>query len=196
MIVIVSGLPRSGTSLMMQCLQAGGLPIHIGKECRKPDIDNPKGYFEPVDANKLVNLNLRSMNKIGIKILFPWIMDYDVNEHGHALIIWMSRSVKEMAASQRDMCLHRNLDVYFQKAMIEACHQKLDQWVRWRDKKRKAGYPIIEVGHRALLSKPLETCLDINIWLRTNSNEEISLSPKMADAVEPLLYRQREEWIK
>src|ERR1700733_658429 len=45
MIPIVSGLPRSGTSLMMQMLDAGGLPVLADGE-RKPDPDNPKGYLE------------------------------------------------------------------------------------------------------------------------------------------------------
>jgi hypothetical protein len=44
-ITIVSGLPRSGTSLMMQMLAAGGMPLLIDQE-RKPDIDNPRGYCE------------------------------------------------------------------------------------------------------------------------------------------------------
>ena len=45
MITIVSGLPRSGTSLMMQMLRAGGLPVLSDGE-RKADSDNPKGYLE------------------------------------------------------------------------------------------------------------------------------------------------------
>src|SRR5208283_5406120 len=45
MITIVSGLPRSGTSLMMQMLHAGGLPV-LSDDERKANIDNPKGYFE------------------------------------------------------------------------------------------------------------------------------------------------------
>ena len=45
MITIVSGLPRSGTSLMMQMLAAGGLPVLADGE-RKADVDNPKGYLE------------------------------------------------------------------------------------------------------------------------------------------------------
>src|ERR1035441_6163152 len=45
MITIVSGLPRSGTSLMMQMLESGGLPVLSDGE-RKADTDNPKGYFE------------------------------------------------------------------------------------------------------------------------------------------------------
>lgn len=45
MITIVSGLPRSGTSLMMQMLEAGGMPILTDFQ-REPDVDNPRGYFE------------------------------------------------------------------------------------------------------------------------------------------------------
>src|SRR3990172_7400630 len=44
-IVVVSGLPRSGTSMMMKMLEAGGMPILTDGE-RSADIDNPKGYFE------------------------------------------------------------------------------------------------------------------------------------------------------
>jgi len=45
MIVVVSGLPRSGTSLMMQMLQAGGMPLLIDG-LRPADADNPNGYWE------------------------------------------------------------------------------------------------------------------------------------------------------
>ena len=45
MITIVSGLPRSGTSLMMQMLAAGGMPILSDGE-RQADVDNPRGYLE------------------------------------------------------------------------------------------------------------------------------------------------------
>lgn len=44
-VIIVSGLPRSGTSLMMQMLQAGGVPLLTDGE-RTPDEDNPEGYLE------------------------------------------------------------------------------------------------------------------------------------------------------
>ena len=44
-VLIVSGLPRSGTSMLMQMLDAGGMPILTDK-LREADEDNPKGYFE------------------------------------------------------------------------------------------------------------------------------------------------------
>ncbi len=44
-VTIVSGLPRSGTSMMMKMLEAGGIPPVID-EIREADSDNPKGYYE------------------------------------------------------------------------------------------------------------------------------------------------------
>ena len=44
-ITVVSGLPRSGTSLMMQMLSAGGLPA-LTDDLREADESNPRGYFE------------------------------------------------------------------------------------------------------------------------------------------------------
>jgi len=50
---IVSGLERSGTSMLMQILHAGDLPCEFD-ESRKPDINNPKGYFE-LEGGKIIS---------------------------------------------------------------------------------------------------------------------------------------------
>ena len=44
-VTIVSGLPRSGTSMMMKMLEAGGIELLIDR-VRVADADNPKGYYE------------------------------------------------------------------------------------------------------------------------------------------------------
>ena len=51
---IVSGIERSGTSMLMQILQAGGVPLAFNAESRPPDEDNPKGYFE-LEGGKIIN---------------------------------------------------------------------------------------------------------------------------------------------
>ena len=51
-ITIVSGLPRSGTSMMMSALEAGGLPL-LTDGLRQADLNNPKGYFEYEPVKKL-----------------------------------------------------------------------------------------------------------------------------------------------
>ena len=43
-ITIVSGLPRSGTSMMMQAIEGGGISA-LTDNIREKDEDNPKGYF-------------------------------------------------------------------------------------------------------------------------------------------------------
>ena len=51
---IVSGLERSGTSLLMQILHAGGLPASYDHDSRPPDVNNPKGYWE-LEGGKIIN---------------------------------------------------------------------------------------------------------------------------------------------
>ena len=51
-IIIVSGLPRSGTSLMMQMLDNGGVTV-VTDNIRTADTDNPRGYYEFEQVKKL-----------------------------------------------------------------------------------------------------------------------------------------------
>ena len=51
---IVSGLERSGTSMLMQILEAGGVPMAFDTASRPPDDNNPKGYFE-LEGGKVIN---------------------------------------------------------------------------------------------------------------------------------------------
>ena len=55
-IVIVSGLPRSGTSLLMQMLDHGGFPV-VTDNIRTPDTDNPRGYYELEQVKKIKDDN-------------------------------------------------------------------------------------------------------------------------------------------
>ncbi len=55
-ITVVSGLPRSGTSMMMKMLDAGDMPL-LTDEIRKADVDNPRGYYEYEKVKKLEDDN-------------------------------------------------------------------------------------------------------------------------------------------
>lgn len=100
--IIVSGLPRSGTSMAMQMLAAGGVPI-LTDEDRVPDDNNPLGYLEYDLAKSLNTCNdwLNDARGKALKIVAPLVpylpqaMEYRV--------ILMDRSVEEIAASQRKM---------------------------------------------------------------------------------------------
>jgi hypothetical protein len=55
MITVVVGIPRSGTSLMMNLLKHAGVPI-LSNEAARPDRYNPDGYFEWSEINELTRL--------------------------------------------------------------------------------------------------------------------------------------------
>ena len=105
MITIVSGLPRSGTSLMMQMLAAGGMSILSDGE-RQADLDNPRGYFEwerikqlPKEPDCIVEAEGKVVKVISQLLLaLPAGHDYRV--------IFMQRPLAEVLASQ-DQMLHR-----------------------------------------------------------------------------------------
>jgi len=101
-IIIVSGLPRSGTSLMMQMLQAGGLTV-LADEHRPPDPDNPRGYFEyePVKALARDNSWLPKAEGQAVKVISA-LLTHLPAELQYKIIL-MKRPLTEVLASQKRM---------------------------------------------------------------------------------------------
>lgn len=101
-ITIVSGLPRSGTSMMMQILEAAGLELATDDH-RVPDADNPNGYFELDAAKRLRDDSSFLDSVVGrvIKVVTPQLFflprEYDYR------VISMERELDEVLASQRVM---------------------------------------------------------------------------------------------
>lgn len=109
-IVVVSGLPRSGTSMMMKMLEAGGIPP-LTDEIREADSDNPRGYYEFERVKKLDKGDtawLPQAEEKAVKVIsallkhLPDTYDYK--------IIFMQRHMPEILASQRRMLVHRGED--------------------------------------------------------------------------------------
>ncbi|MBS0632367.1 MAG: alkaline phosphatase family protein [Verrucomicrobia bacterium] len=104
--ILVSGLPRSGTSLMMQLLQAGGISLQTDGQ-RAADIDNPEGYLE-WEAIKTLPKNPRVLDEADgraikvISLLLPALP----RRHKYK-VIFMQRPVEEVAASQLKMLQRR-----------------------------------------------------------------------------------------
>src|SRR5271169_4311319 len=106
MITIVSGLPRSGTSLMMQMLDAGGLPVLSDGE-RKADTDNPKGYLEwerikqlPKDPSLIAEAEGKVVKVIS-QLILSLPMDHEYR------IVFMQRPLPEVLKSQDEMLRRR-----------------------------------------------------------------------------------------
>jgi hypothetical protein len=107
-IVVVSGLPRSGTSMMMKMLDAGGLPL-VTDAAREADEDNPRGYFEDERVKDLGRTTdrtwLRGCRGRGVKIISFLLLD--LPDENFYKIIFMRRNLDEVIASQNKMLTRR-----------------------------------------------------------------------------------------
>lgn len=183
-ITIVSGLPRSGTSLMMQMLAAGGLPILTDGE-RKPDIDNPRGYceWEPVKLlpkqPELIDEAEGRAVKIISQLLFslPRGRDYK--------LIFMERPLPEVLASQDEMLKRRGSTELVDHALLtQAFRDHMQRIISWFELREEI--PVYRMGFRKLLSDPFNCAQSISDFLELKLNTEA-----MARAVEISLYRNR-----
>ncbi|MFK5948580.1 MAG: alkaline phosphatase family protein, partial [Methylococcales bacterium] len=105
-IVIVSGLPRSGTSMMMQMLEAGGLKVLIDGK-RKSDVDNKKGYYEFEQSKVQNNDNLWLQEAIGHAVKMVAQLLPKLSTQYRYRIIFMERPLQEIIESQKIMLIRR-----------------------------------------------------------------------------------------
>ena len=184
MITIVSGLPRSGTSLMMQMLVAGGLPILTDGE-RKADIDNPRGYCEwepakllPKQPERIDEAEGRAVKIISELLFFlPHGRDYK--------LIFMERPLPEVLASQDEMLKRRgSTDLVDHALLTQAFREHMQQVISWLELREEI--PVCRMGFRKVLSDPSSCAQSICDFLELKLNREA-----MARAVEFSLYRNR-----
>ena len=185
-ITIVSGLPRSGTSMMMNMLEAGGMPV-LTDRIRSADTDNPKGYYEfervkglPEDQawledarGKAVKVISALLDKLPVRYAYK--------------IIFMRRSMPEILASQRQMLVRRGepADKVSDGKMSEAFAKHLETIQEWMA--RQPNVQVMYVEYNQALEEPARVATEINQFLGNCLDEEA-----MARTVDPDLYRQRQ----
>ncbi|MHA1200579.1 MAG: sulfotransferase domain-containing protein [Candidatus Heimdallarchaeaceae archaeon] len=186
MITIVSGLPRSGTSMMMSMLEAGGLKLLIDKE-RKADDDNPKGYFEWERVKKLPEGDIEWVQKAEGKVVkavsyflnhFPPTYEYQV--------IFMERNYDEILKSQKVMMERRGEESKRREDKVMADYfknhiKKIKDWITLQP-----NFYVLYVSYNEVLKNPAEYARKINEFLEVDLNEN-----KMTKVVDDKLYRQR-----
>src|SRR5438270_5105425 len=101
-IIIVSGLPRSGTSLMMQMLDQGGVEV-LTDNIRTADTDNPRGYYEFEKVKKIKQDASWLPQTRGKAFKMVSQLLYDLPASEQYLIIFMERDLDEMLLSQEKM---------------------------------------------------------------------------------------------
>lgn len=152
-IVVVSGLPRSGTSMMMKMLAGGGLGIVIDA-IRIADEDNPNGYFEFEPVKELVEGNFRWLadaNGKGVKIISS-LLEYLPHEYQYK-IIFMERDLEEVLASQQKMLKNRREDSLMENARMRVKFEKhlsdLKYWLA-----RQPNMELLYVSYNKILADP------------------------------------------
>lgn len=186
-ITIVSGLPRSGTSMMMQMLMEGGIEPLTDKE-RGPNIDNPEGYFEYERVKKLPEDTgwLKYAEGKAVKVLAELIKHLP-EDHDYK-IIFMHRNLEEIIESQKKMLLRKGKDP------DEASDEELmEMFKKYRAmlKSHIEEHPTMEalyVSYNEIMIEPRIVIGKINQFLGGGLDEE-----KMKAVIDEDLYRNRAE---
>lgn len=187
LITIVSGLPRSGTSMMMQMLEAGGMQT-FSDGLRIADKNNQKGYYEH-ERIKYLPKDQSILKKVGdqaVKIVAPLLFHLPANYRYK--IIFIERELGEVLLSQ-----HKMLKRYKLKKKSEVFSFKL--WQKSEDviKRVKSTFqnlPNVEflwIQHRDVIEDPMSVAIEVCVFL----DQDMDLN-RMATIVDPSLYRERE----
>lgn len=185
-ITIVSGLPRSGTSMMMKMLEAGGIPPLTDK-IRAADDDNPKGYYEFERVKKLDKGDTGWVDEAqgkSVKVISALLKylpaDYDYK------VIFMRRRTEEILASQKQMLVRRGeptdrvsddeLADYFAKHL-----KTVEYWLQ-----TQPNVDVLYISYNRVLESPLDLSREVNRFLENRLDMQ-----SMAAVVDPNLYRQK-----
>ena len=185
-LIVVTGLPRSGTSMLMQMLAAGGIEV-LTDGLREADEDNPRGYleFEPV-KNLLRDSSwlCRARGK-AVKIVAPLLAQ--LPRGLPCRIILCERNLDEILDSQQRMLARRNQPIatHARRRMLK------NEYLRTLDRIKavlsaRPATQLLVVEHRHAISDSLATAQRVNAFLGGALDEA-----KMAAAIDPALHRNR-----
>lgn len=182
-IIIVSGLPRSGTSLMMQMLKAAGMPLmHDGR--RSADASNPLGYYEyePVKRLKEDNTWLGQAQGKVLKVVSPLLQFLSL---GYSYkVIFVQRDLTEVLASQRRMLQGQGKasSADQQLAVIYQQHlQEINVWLA-----AQLNFCLLEVEYQQFYINPLAQVKEIANFVDLPLGQEA-----MVKSIKPELYRNQ-----
>jgi hypothetical protein len=184
-IVIVSGLPRSGTSMAMKMLEAGGLGV-VTDGLRTADEDNPKGYYEDERVKDLYQPGdktwLRESRGKVIKIISFLLKS--LPDDNNYKVLFMHRSLREIVASQNKMLARRaeKNDTPDDRAVALLEEQVRDA----RFFLRRPQFDVLELNYRETLDSPRPLALRMAEFVGGGLDVE-----KMTQVVDVQLYRNR-----
>lgn len=185
-VVVVSGLPRSGTSMMMAILEAGGMPV-LTDRIRSSDDDNPKGYYEFERVKQLDKGDtawLPDAEGKAVKIISALLVHLPPT-HTYQ-VLFMQRRMKEVLDSQRVMLLRRGkqADPAADDQVEAAMSTHVIQVLRWLEK--QPNFRVLEVDYNHALTDGKSVAQQVNAFLGGKLIEE-----RMSAVIDRDLYRNR-----
>ncbi len=187
-VVLVSGLPRSGTSMLMQMLERGGMPI-VTDKLRTPDEDNPRGYHEFERVKELDKTKdkgwLKDYRGQVIKLISFLLQDLPLDLNYQ--VLFMRRNLDEVLRSQNKMLerkgagdmpipdekMRQNYELHLQKVYYRLRHTP--------------NFRVLYLDYPNVVKEPRREATRITEFLARNLDIEA-----MASAVESSLYRNRQ----
>jgi hypothetical protein len=183
-LTIVSGLPRSGTSMMMRMLEQGGLEV-LTDHIRTPDDDNPNGYyeFEAVKQTKEDASWLAGSAGKAVKMVYRLL--YDLPADRTYRVLFMRRELEEVLASQKVMLQrHGAADGVSEAQMTALFRVEIDNFYKWV--RQQKHIELIDVDYNRMMADPRREIARVNAFVGGVLNEEA-----MASVVDDSLYRNR-----
>jgi hypothetical protein len=186
-IVIVSGLPRSGTSMMMKMLEAGGIPPLTDK-LRTADNDNPKGYYEFERVKQMDKGDTawmaQAQGKV-VKVISALLKHLPAGYNYQ--VIFLRRHMSEILASQRKMLINRGEDPDkmddAQMTMLFENHvRQVENWLA-----QQPNIEVLYVHYSDVMADPLTAINSMGRFLGRDLEVRA-----MAEVVDPDLYRNRQ----
>ena len=151
-IIIVTGLPKSGTSMMMRMLKEGGIPI-LADNVRAADEDNPYGYYEFEKVKNLKNDTswLDDAKGKAVKIITELL--YYLPLDRQYSVIFMKRNIDEIIKSQKVMLERKGLTMKSSEEEMKLLYKKhLEEVQNWLE--RKSNFKTIYINYSEVIEKP------------------------------------------
>jgi hypothetical protein len=184
-VTIVSGLPRSGTSMMMKMLEAGGLPV-MTDNIRTADEDNPRGYYELERVKQIEQDQSWLPDARGKVVKMISALLKHLPDGYQYRVVFMRRKLDEVLASQRQMLIRRGkpadasgdekMATYFQRHLAQ-----IDAWLAERPH-----FEVLDVSYNEMIENPAPHAARLAEFLGGGLDVDA-----MIGVVAASLYRQR-----
>jgi hypothetical protein len=184
-IIVVSGLPRSGTSLMMKMLAAAAIEI-VSDDHRSADEDNPRGYFEFERVKKLAEGDVGWLSDAqgkAVKVVSP-LLEFLPPTFEYR-VVFMKRRIREVLASQRGMLANRGEQPSVSDAALAELYERhlatVREWLR-----RQPHFQVLDVDYNRLVFAPEQDLHCLSSFL----DRPMALD-RMKTVIDVKLYRAR-----